>query len=99
MSVDPPSKSEKLLLEAVEVIRDRRAKYGPPGTSHFVRTVAMLNSLLAHKLKEPLTPGDWAQAMILDKLARYQGPGRSDDCPVDLAGYAACLAEVEEIYG
>lgn len=94
-----PSKSEKLLAEAMSVVRDRREKYGPPGTSHFVRTVAMINALFTHKLKEPLTPADWAQAMILDKLARYQGPGRSSDCPVDLAGYAACLAEVEEIYG
>ncbi len=93
------SKAEDTLLKALDVIRERRASYGPPGTSHFIRTVAMINSLLAHKLKEPLTPSDWAQVMILDKLARYQGPGRSSDCPIDLAGYAACLAEVEEIYG
>lgn len=93
------SASERLLEKTTAVVRERRAKYGPPGTSHFVRTVGMLNVLLAHKLKTPLTPADWAQIMILDKLARYQGPGRSDDCPIDLAGYAACLAEVEEIHG
>jgi hypothetical protein len=33
--------------------------------------------------------------MILDKLARHQGSARSADTPIDLAGYAACLAEVE----
>ena len=34
--------------------------------------------------------------MILDKLARHQGTAKTSDTPIDLAGYAACLAECEE---
>jgi len=34
--------------------------------------------------------------MILDKLARHQGTAKTADTPIDLAGYAACLAECEE---
>lgn len=89
----PPA--EKLLLDTVDVIRSRRATYGPPGAGHFEKTVGMINALFAHKLREPLTQAEWAQIMILDKLARYQGPSKTSDGPLDIAGYAACLAEVE----
>lgn len=89
----PPA--EKLLLDTVDVIRSRRATYGPPGAGHFAKTVNMVNALFADKLREPLTQADWAQIMILDKLARYQGPSKTADGPTDIAGYAACLAEVE----
>jgi hypothetical protein len=33
--------------------------------------------------------------MLLDKVARHMGTARTADTPVDLAGYAACLAECE----
>lgn len=88
------TKAEKLLTTALDVVRERRGTYGPPG-EHFRRTVGLVNALFADKLKEPLTEADWAQVMILDKLARHQGSAKSADTPVDLAGYAACLAEVE----
>jgi lysozyme family protein len=89
--------TKALLLRAIEVTDERRTTYGPPG-EHFEKTVGMINALFAHKLREPLTIADWAQVMILDKLARHQGNGgtsKSPDTPIDLAGYAACLAEVE----
>ena len=86
--------AEKMLVEALDVIRNRRETYGPP-REHFARTVQMLNGLLADKLKEPLTEADWAQIMIIDKLARHRGPAKSADTPIDLAGYASCLAECE----
>lgn len=89
----PPS--ERMLLDAVDIIRQRRQTYGPPGQGHFAKTVGMINALFAHKLREPLTQADWAQIMILDKLSRYQGPSKTIDGPLDIAGYAACLAEVE----
>lgn len=89
----PPA--EKLLLDTVDVIRSRRATYGPPGKGHFAKTVGMINALFAHKLRSPITQAEWAQIMILDKLARYQGPSKTTDGPLDIAGYAACLAEVE----
>lgn len=87
--------AERLLDTAQKTVRQRRSTYGPPG-EHFAKTVAAVNAIFAAKLREPLTVGDWAQIMILDKLARHQGSARSADTPVDLAGYAACLAEVEE---
>jgi len=88
----PPA--ERLLLTALEVIRDRRPKYGGP-KKHFARTVGMINAAFAEVLKRPLTEADWAVIMTLDKVARYMGPSKTADGPVDLAGYAACLAEVE----
>jgi len=86
--------AEGLLETAGQTIRDRRQTYGPPA-EHFAKTVAAVNAIFSHKLSEPLTVADWAQIMILDKLARHQGAAKSADTPVDLAGYAACLAEVE----
>lgn len=90
---EPPA--ERLLERAVAVIRQRRQSYGPP-REHFAKTVAAINAIFAHKLREPLTVADWAQIMILDKLARHQGTAKTADTPIDLAGYAACLAECEE---
>jgi hypothetical protein len=91
---DEPPPAERLLLETLEVIRDRRPKYGGP-REHFRRTVGMINAAFADVLKRPLTEADWAIVMTLDKVARYMGPTKTSDGPVDLAGYAACLAEVE----
>jgi len=90
---DTPA-AEQLLLKTLEVIRDRRPKYGGP-KQHFARTVGMINAAFAEVLKRPLTEADWAVIMTLDKVARYMGPSKTSDGPVDLAGYAACLAEVE----
>ena len=86
--------AEQLLLTTLEVIRDRRPKYGGP-KQHFARTVGMINAAYGEILKRPLTEADWAVIMILDKVARYSGPNKTADGPVDMAGYAACLAEVE----
>jgi hypothetical protein len=57
--------------------------------------VGMINAAFAEVLKRPLTEADWAIIMTLDKVARYMGPSKTADGPIDLAGYAACLAEVE----
>jgi hypothetical protein len=86
--------AEDLLHQAIEVIRDRRPKYGGP-LNHFQRTVGMINAAFADVLKRPITPADWAIIMTLDKVARHMGPTKTTDTPVDLAGYAACLAECE----
>lgn len=88
----PPA--EDLLQHALDVIRDRRANYGGP-RDHFRRTVGMINAAFSEILRRPLTPGDWAQIMILDKIARHQGPTPTPDTPIDLAGYAGCLHEAE----
>lgn len=91
------SPAEQLLETARETVRQRRGTYGPPG-EHFAKTVAAINAMFSDKLKTPLTVADWAQIMILDKLARHQGNGgttKTADTAVDLAGYAACLHEVD----
>jgi hypothetical protein len=86
--------AERLLLEALAVIRDRRPKYGGP-KHHFRRTIGMINAAFADVLKRPLTESDWAIFMTFDKVARFLGPNKTADGPIDLAGYAACLAECE----
>jgi len=90
------SPAEALLALATQTIVDRRRTYGPP-REHFERTVAAINAIFSHKLVSPLTSGDWSLIMILDKAARHQGPARSSDTPIDIAGYAACLAECEAL--
>jgi len=89
-----PSAAVALLDTARAAVMDRHAGYGPP-REHFSRTVGMVNALFASVLRRPLTVSDWARIMLLDKLARDLGPKPHPDNAVDLAGYAACLAECE----
>ena len=92
---DPgPPVAVRLLDTAKAAVLDRHRVYGPP-QEHFARTVGMVNSLFASVLKRPLTTADWARIMLLDKLARDLGPRPHPDNAVDLAGYAACLAECQ----
>lgn len=94
---DPPedlSPAEQLLTESLRAIRDRRGSYGHP-RDHFARTVGMINAAFADRLTKPFEPSDWALMIILDKVARHLGPKKRDDSPVDIAGYASLLAEVE----
>lgn len=89
-----PPVAVQLLDTAKAAVLDRHRVYGPP-QEHFARTVGMVNSLFASVLKRPLTTSDWARIMLLDKLARDLGPRPHPDNAVDLAGYAACLAECQ----
>ena len=91
---EAPSAAVRLLDDARAAVIDRHGKYGPP-MQHFSRTVGMVNAAFADVLKRPLTPADWALIMTLDKVARHMGTARTADTPIDLAGYAACLAECE----
>lgn len=90
------SEAERLLRQAADTTRERRANYSPP-REHFARTVGAINAIFAHKLREPFTAADWAMVMILDKCARYQGDRKTPDQIVDIAGYAGCLAECESV--
>lgn len=83
-----------VLRAALDAVGERGRDYGPP-REHFSRTVGAANAVLAHKLREPLTPADWAVLMILDKVARHQHAPKLDNC-VDIAGYAGCLGEVAQ---
>ena len=89
---DETSPAEQLLDKARQTVAQGRQTYGPP-TEHFKKTVGMINAAFSEVLKRPLTEGDWAIIMMLDKIARDQGPTPTDDTPIDMAGYAACLAE------
>jgi len=89
---DETSPAEQLLDKARQTVAQRRQTYGPP-TEHFRKTVGMINAAFGDVLNRPLTEGDWAIIMMLDKIARDQGPTPTDDTPIDMAGYAACLAE------
>ena len=81
----------EMLRECADVVEQRGSAYGPP-YEHFSRTVGLINVLFADALKRPLVPSDWAQFMILDKLAREQERPKRDNA-MDIAGYAGCLHE------
>ena len=80
---------ESVLLEAQKLVHgDRNDDYGPP-IEDFTRTVGMLNALFAHKLKEDLTPADFAMLMVCVKLSREVNKHKRDNL-VDGAGYFEC---------
>lgn len=91
-----PPVAVQLLDKARAAVLNRHGIYGPP-QEHFGRTVGMVNSLFSAVLRRPLTTADWARIMLLDKLARDMGPQPHPDNPVDMAGYAACLAECMQV--
>lgn len=79
------------------VCGDREQDYGSPENNF--STIAMLWStyLCGRGVDEPLTPVDVAAMLGLLKIARIaSGHGKADNW-VDLAGYAACGGELEEL--
>lgn len=74
-----------VLDEVRRVTDDRGRRYGPVDR-HWQRTVGALNSLLAHKLREPLDPSDWGIIMAVDKLAREMETSIVDNT-LDAIGY------------
>jgi hypothetical protein len=85
------SPAERLLLDALAAVRDRRKKYGPP-QEHFRKTIGMINACFGTSFR----PEDWATIMEIDKIARSQGPNDTRDNNVDMAGYAACRDECQQ---
>lgn len=84
-----------VLLEAKQLIEgDRNITYGEP-TQNFTNIAGMWNILFAHKLNEPFTPRDVAQAMIALKQCRTITQPKRDNF-VDIAGYAAIGWEAEQ---
>jgi hypothetical protein len=95
-----PTPAEEMLRTAIETVAQRRATYGPPA-DHFAITVALMNAAFGRKIarrieagRPPFAIDDWPIIMALDKIARDAGPAPTPDTPIDLAGYAATLAEV-----
>jgi hypothetical protein len=92
---------QKLLDQAKEAVADRGLNYGTP-EDNFKRIAEHWNVLLVnrHQIDEYkqdhgfLTPGDVAIMMALMKIARLEHQPDHEDSWVDLAGYAACGAEI-----
>lgn len=84
----PVTVAEQTLQGAIEAVRDRHTKYGPP-REHFSRTAALVNAAFGTKF----TPADWALVMVLDKVARLRGPTPTTDGGIDIAGYGSCYEE------
>lgn len=85
-------KREQLLEEAKRIVTvDRTAQYGLPEDSF--RVIA---NLWSSYLDRQINSEDVAVMMILLKAARIRSGAGKEDNWVDIAGYAACGAEVEE---
>ena len=83
-----PTVAEQTLQSALEAVRDRHTKYGPP-VEHFGRTASLVNAAFG----TTFTAADWALVMVLDKVARLRGPTPTTDGGVDIAGYGGCYEE------
>jgi hypothetical protein len=83
--------AEQTLVSALEAVRDRHTKYGPPA-EHFGRTAALVNAAFGTSF----TAADWALVMVLDKVARLRGPTPTTDGGVDIAGYGGCFEEARK---
>lgn len=85
---------------AAHVCKDRQASHGAPEQSfHSIARLwnGYLNNHMASKgvvATLQLTPADIALMMSLMKVARAQYNPQYDDNWIDLAGYAACGADV-----
>lgn len=89
------SEPRSILLEAQEITHGaRRAAYGHPADD-YQRTAAMVSAMLAHKLKEPITPAEMTMVMCCVKLSRQVNRVGRDNM-LDLAGYAWCTQEILE---
>ena len=84
----------QILEEAATIVtKDRATAYEEPEDSF--RNIARLwNAYLAAKLDPAITSADVAQMMILLKIARLTNNPSHYDSALDVAGYAACLADV-----
>lgn len=83
-----------LLAEAEELVNGRRRQdYGDVGYS-FAHVADVWSAIL----EVHVTPQQFGLCMIALKMTRY-GHGRTRDSLVDIAGYAACLARIDEEAG
>jgi len=91
-----------ILSEAASIVDgERQAKYGPPA-ENFYRIAQLWTAYLAGRglidlnKTDGITPTDYALMQALVKIARLEH-GYHHDSVVDLAGYAACAAQVNEV--
>ena len=80
---------KELLEAAMKATTDRGQEYGKPEDNF-----ATIARLWTDYLDTPINAHDVAMMMILFKVARAKAnPGHADNL-VDIAGYAACAAEL-----
>jgi hypothetical protein len=84
-----PVTAEKLLAEAVAVVRDPRHTYGQP-LDLFERVAVRWSQVLGTKV----TPAQVIVCLLDLKVARLAHDPRHLDSITDVAGYTGCLAEV-----
>jgi len=95
----PPTARQQILDEASDLThKSRNTAYGNP-EDNFRNIANLWNAyLVAHigpQVAQMLTTADVAIMMILMKTARLAtNPNHHDSC-VDIAGYAACLGDVQ----
>lgn len=83
---------KECLDAAVDIVcKNRENTYGNPEDNFSV--IAKLWSLY---IDREITSSDVAVMMILLKIARIKGGNFKDDNYIDIAGYAACAAEIGE---
>jgi hypothetical protein len=87
---------QNLLDQAKIAVGDRGLNYGKP-EDNFMRIANHWEMFFANKGYKDVvvTPGDVAVLMALMKIARIEYQPDHQDSWVDLAGYAACGAEIE----
>jgi hypothetical protein len=81
--------ADEFLRHAAAVVRDRRSSYGDPADL-FGRVAVRWSQVLGVKV----TPVQVGLCLLDLKLARLAADPQHLDSLVDVAGYAACLAEV-----
>lgn len=82
---------QELLARAAETVKDRGVNYGTP-LENF-NEIALRWRVI---LKTPVTAAQVAACMIEVKMARLAQTPSHEDSVVDIAGYAACWAELLE---
>jgi hypothetical protein len=84
-------KAEQFLEHAANVVGRRRSTYGQP-IDLFEQVAARWSLVIGVKL----TPAQAILCLIDLKLARLTNDPRHLDSITDIAGYAGCLAEVDD---
>ena len=85
---------EKVLNTALQRVAAKPQEYGAPENSFSLIADLWSDYLSTKNGAIELMPADVANMMILLKVAR-NAQGNKEDTWVDIAGYAACGAEVE----
>lgn len=83
------TRSECLDMAKEVVCQDRENTYGNPENNFSV-----IAKLWSTYIDQEITPADVAAMMMLLKIARIKSGNFKDDNYIDIAGYAACAAEI-----